>query len=65
MTERIKDLSGIELGIGPRGDYYLFVTSTTLKQETMIPLQASHIDHSHRQILEAWLKEQLAKQRVK
>jgi len=62
MKERIKNLSGVELGIGPRGEYYLFVTSETLQEGTMIPLQASSVNHPHRKVLEAWVKEQLARQ---
>ena len=61
--EPIKELTGIVLGTGPRGDYYLFVTSETLHETTMIPLQASHPTHSHRKILDAWIDEQLKKQR--
>ena len=62
MKERITDLSGIELGIGPRDLYYLFVKSETLQESTMIPLQASYVDHPHRKVLEAWIKEQLDRQ---
>jgi hypothetical protein len=62
MKERIRNLSGIELGVGPRGEYYLFITSETLQEKTVIPLQASHASNSHRQILDAWIEEQLKTQ---
>jgi hypothetical protein len=41
MSERIKNLSGVELGLGPDGGYYLFFTSTALAQETRLRLQGS------------------------
>jgi hypothetical protein len=65
MNGRITNLSGIELGVGPRGEYYLFVTSETLQESTMIPLQASDPAHSHRKVLDAWIDEQLKNQKAK
>jgi hypothetical protein len=65
MNERITDLSGIELGVGPRGEYYLFVTSETLQKSTMIDLEGSTPQTTKRKVLDAWVKEQLKKQRPK
>jgi hypothetical protein len=58
MKERIENLRGIELGLGPRGEYYLFFTSTRLNQTAMIALQASNEHHSDRKVLDAWIEEQ-------
>jgi hypothetical protein len=59
MKERIKNLSGIELGLGPDGEYYLFFTSLTLDQGTRLRLQGSTPQTTERKVLDAWIEEQL------
>ncbi len=65
MKERIKNLSGVELGIGPRGEYYLFITSETLQESTMLRLQGSTPQTAERKVLDAWIAEQLKKQSIR
>ena len=65
MNDRIKNLSGVELGLGSDGEYYLFFNSTALGQEARLRLQGSTPQTTERGVLDAWIEEQLEKQRAR